>query len=641
MYSLSGNHGTIYGSNQNSKVHPQLGDQIKGEKGHINQQASMRSSKSNIDPYTAEIWQMIANPKTEEPDNEPPASPGLSLVNPKAPITSKIGALVQAQRLGIERKLSANFIKSESFTKKPPSIHTSIKLPLLSPSKATFEMGSKLAALESAGDLTPRAGIPSTSSTKRNLNVLTKKHSMPLRTSHQTRTNPDLDYRSDVLQITERSSEGMASQKLTSPTDGAYYYASRFEISSNKRTPIKEFRTTESDLFSKNGLGNTSASNWASTTQFRFLGDQQGKKELTSKGSVISPTKKNTHSQSMAIKGLLSQGSIPKSATTPRDVSYLNFEGNKHESLTQKVSDILGEKLSKEFQLEKQLPLGTIPPADHKETETLRVLPATRPKIVQPPVVVNSEPATLLSTLLHKAANNPSQNLLAASSNNSNPACEISFGAVSRNGLANLSSDSAKLPAEIDIPWSGCSPLSEAEVSSLANHSTDFYSLSCKFSHLAVTNESLLYSLHKQIPNLLQNKPSNRHEATELRQWYFRQMESAGSGSDNREVVCKLTVLESLRQFYVTFGQRALLIMVALQELLGSYLNRYVVKKKQLEHHQTYFYDTLGSKAATFDVEMARQQKLIEELEEKVASLTKELNTAKERIAEKHIIELK
>ena len=588
------------GASGRNKQISKLKPKVPGTEGNFGQRntklSSFRASDGTTDPFAAEIWQMVAEPKVEEQTEVSPPSPSEVLGKGNSQLKKKLGAIVHSTR-GVQEKLfPVKFVSVENLASGLNGTQPNWKLPLVSPKKqqARDGVGTKD---------NPDTSVPDDKSKqdKPEFRAFSRKTSMPNKSSGKLENQGS------------NTSRGLISGAIANftPSKGnnlqaEYYHPMAASTPRGKQVLIKEGKNTESYFF-RSTRNDSSAAVWSSSKEIRVG-------SLAPKTSV-SMTKQNTHSQSQAIKQLLSKDATKVGGLSTKDVSFLLSPTPKGEHIGQRIAEVLGEKLSRELRSDRELP---------------RVGSGT-----------DWTPAMQGGALEASFQNTPASqflpmNLLQATTIS---AAEISFGDRSKLEVFQ-STDSTKQHADGEVEWSPCSPLSESEVASLANHTTDFYSLSCKFSHMSVTSEPLLYSLHKSIPNLLQNVPSTRHEAVELRNWYFRQLGTVKS-CESGEAVCRLAVLESLRQFYVSNGQRTLLLMVALEELLGSYHKRYTAKKKQLDDHQTYFYDTLGSKAASFDEETAKQQKLTADLREQVNSLTKELASAKERLAEKHLIELK
>ena len=590
------------------------------------QGTSFKSSVSNLDPFAAEIWQLVSNPKTEEQELPSPVSPSEVLAKSKTSFKKKLGAIVHSGRPTQETEYPRKFISvealSSALTANPVSrAYDSPKKPVLGEKFSKIDQNLSEKSRDPANKNLPYQK-QITSDERKGFDMLMRKSSMPVRVSDTAvyRNTNTLGQNNQDEAVTRR-------KEMTSPREASYYYGGNSDWSVGKKPEIKEFRNSSSDFRIKTlpdqlGGGHTSA------THIKIVREDTLRK--TSQGTTglgIVPNKTNTFSQNQAIKNLLSQGSSLKAQLkNSKDVSFLLSSETRPTNISQKVCDVLGEKLSRKLRTET---------THMSEKEGFAVVQLNQTKVEE------IKPKPWLEKLAVGEDIPPSGTVSDLKPSQPNPLADTSFGPKSRNSPTSKSPGSTKLIPESETPlMTNHSPLSESEVISLANHTSDFYSLSCKFSPLSVTNEQLLYSLHKHVPNLLQNKPSSRHETVELSNWYFRQLEKVQSKQD-RESVCRLTVLESLRQFYVTNGQRTLLLMVALEELLGSYFERYSVKKKQLEDHQTYFYETLGTRAAAFDEEVANQQKQTTELRLRVDSLVKELSEAKERLAEKHLIELK
>ena len=95
-------------------------------------------------------------------------------------------------------------------------------------------------------------------------------------------------------------------------------------------------------------------------------------------------------------------------------------------------------------------------------------------------------------------------------------------------------------------------------------HTTDFYKYSLNYSYLKMENKDLIYSLFKEIPNCLQNYPTNKQEALKLKDWFFKGYDTS-KDKESKEEYCQLALLETLRQVTLHYSERGNLMMEILE----------------------------------------------------------------------------
>ena len=166
-----------------------------------------------------------------------------------------------------------------------------------------------------------------------------------------------------------------------------------------------------------------------------------------------------------------------------------------------------------------------------------------------------------------------------------------------------------------------------------------YFEISKSFSLLRLKDTSLLLSLYKMLPNCLQNMPSNKKETDVLRQWFIDQ--KATSNQAAKLELGKLAMLEGIRQVYVGFADRGVLLLELLQFLLESHQGHTASLRDNLIVLQNSFNDRIEQTKKIFEGTLQKSIDRLTELELQNKKLQSDLYEANQKIEYLESVEAK
>lgn len=183
----------------------------------------------------------------------------------------------------------------------------------------------------------------------------------------------------------------------------------------------------------------------------------------------------------------------------------------------------------------------------------------------------------------------------------------------------------------LDFQWSG-------QKSSEAVTSREFYNQVDKIPCLNIEDQDLILDLLKTIPHSLQNYPPSRQETNQLSNWFSKKM-STETSDQKKEAICKLGLLECLRQFYVTYSGRSILMMEILQKLIKIQEDKVSKANSEVMSMRDQFESKFDLSKGVFEKTLAYNIERMASLQLELDRLNENLNKSKEKISEMDKVE--